>query len=191
MNETGFDYEERTNIKLMTMRKYLDMSFINTIMCQYHYDWYNKLNAVVMFPAIVGSCFLTILNSSSIEENILKYFNISINGLNTIIMTLSTQYKLNDRLNLYKNSQMKFNKLCHKIESIINNSQDITEKMVDDIITEYDNIVNDNNYGYISSYKKKIIMKYGKTKILPNSLALENDTINIQGTGDIVIKNIV
>lgn len=166
-----------TNIRLMTLKKYLDMSFINTILCDSHYNYYNKLNAIVMFPAIVGSCFLTILNSSSIEDNILKWFNISINGLNTIIITLSTQYKLNDRLTIYKNSYTKFNKLSHKIESIINNTQETNDKVIDDIITEYDNIVNDNPYGYLSSYKKKIIQKYGKTKVLPNSLQLEASTV--------------
>lgn len=171
-----------TNIRLMNLKKYLDMSFINSILCNTHYDYYNKINAIVMFPTIVGSCFLTILNSSSLDDNIVKWFNISINGLNTIIMTLSTNYKLNDRLTIYKNSYTKFNKLCHKIESTINNSQEINDRTIDDIIAEYDTIVNDNSYGYLTSYKNKIIQKYGNTKVLPNSLQLEATTI----LGDLV-----
>jgi len=160
-------------IKDLTLKKYLDMSYIHTILCQYHTEWYNRLNMIVMFPAIIGSGILTILNSSSINEDILKIINIVVNGFNTIIITLSTQYKLNDRLNYYKNSHIKFNKLQHKIESFINNPININDKTIDDIINEYDNYVNDNNYGYLSSYKKKIVNKYGKTKQLPNSLALD------------------
>jgi Glu-tRNA(Gln) amidotransferase subunit E-like FAD-binding protein len=165
------------NIRLMTLKKYLDMSFINTILCDSHYNYYNKLSAIVMFPTIIGSALLTILNSSSIDEEKMKYINVALNGLNTIIMTLSTQYKLNDRLTIYKNSYTKFNKLSHKIESIINNTQETNDRIIDDIIAEYDNIVNDNSYGYLSSYKKKIIQKYGKSKVLPNSLQLEASTI--------------
>lgn len=154
------------------------MTYINNILCQYHHDFYYKLNMVVMFPAILGSCFLTILNSSSMSEDILKWFNISINGLNTVIITLSTQYKLNDRLSVYKNSNNKYNKLCHRIESIINNSNEINDKILDDIITEYDNISNDNQYGYLSSYKKKVISIFGGKRELPNSLKLDFENTN-------------
>jgi hypothetical protein len=165
------------NIRLISLKKYLDMTYINTILCDSHYNYYNKLSAIVSFPTIVGSALLTILNSSSIDDEKMKYINVAINGLNTIIMTLATQYKLNDRLTIYKNSYNKFNKLQHKIESTINNTQEITDRVIDDIIAEYDNIVNDNSYGYLSSYKKKVINKYGKSKVLPNSLQLEASTI--------------
>lgn len=163
------------NIKDLILKKYLDMTYIHTILCQYHYEWYNKLNMIVMFPAIIGSGILTILNSSSINDEILKIINISINGFNTILITLSNQYKLNDRLNYYKNSYIKFNKLQHKIESFINNPETINDKSLDDIINEYDGYVNDSNYSYLSSYKKKIVENYGKSRQLPNSLALDLD----------------
>jgi hypothetical protein len=165
------------NARLISLKKYLDMTYINTILCDSHYNYYNKLSAIVSFPTIVGSALLTILNSSSIDDDKMKYINVAINGLNTIIMTLATQYKLNDRLTIYKNSYTKFNKLQHKIESTINNSQEITDRVLDDIIAEYDNIVNDNPYGYLSSYKKKVINKYSSSKVLPNSLQLEASTI--------------
>jgi len=107
----------------------------------------------------------------------MKYINISINGLNTLIMALTTNYKVNDRLTTYKNLYTKYQKLSHKIESSINNSQDITDKMLDDIINEYDNLQNDNDFQYLSSYKKKVIEKYGKSHKMPNSLALDGDFV--------------
>lgn len=166
-----------SNTHLIALKKYLDMTYINTILCDSHYNYYNKISAIVSFPTIVGSALLTILNSSTIDDEKMKYINVAINGLNTVIMTLATQYKLSDRLTIYKNSYTKFNKLQHKIESTINNPHEITSKILDDIITEYDNIVNDNSYGYLSSYKKKVINKYATTKVLPNSLQLEASTI--------------
>ena len=70
-------------------------------------------------------------------------------------------------------------KISHKIESSINNSTDITDKILDDIINEYDTIGNDNQFGYLSYYKIKIIDKYGKTRSMPNSLALDGDLVII------------
>lgn len=163
--------------KIITLNNYLDKSFISAILCDYHYQFYNKINYISMFPLIIGSSILTILNSSTIEESIMKYINISINGLNTLIIALSTNYKLNDRLNTYKNLYNKYQKLSHKIEATINNSQEINDKIIDDIIVEFDNLQNDNNFGYLSSYKKKVIIKYGKSKQMPNSLQLESDLI--------------
>ena len=166
-----------TDKRLLTLKQYLDKSFISAILCQYHYEFYNKINYISMFPLIIGSSVLTILNSSTIDESIMKYINISINGLNTLIIALTTNYKLNDRLTTYKNLYIKYQKLSHKIESSINNSTDITDKILDDIINEYDTIGNDNQFGFLSLYKKKIVDKYGKTRSMPNSLALDGDLV--------------
>jgi hypothetical protein len=132
-----------------------------------------------MFPLIIGSSILTVLNSSTIDESIMKYINISLNGLNTLVIALTTNYKLNDRLTTYKTLYNKYQKLSHKIEASINNSSEITDRILDDIITEFDNITNDNNYGYLSSYKKKIIKKYASSHKLPNSLQLDGDLVHI------------
>ena len=166
-----------TDKRLLTLKQYLDKSFISAILCQYHYEYYNKINYISMFPLVIGSSVLTILNSSTIDESIMKYINISINGLNTLIIALTTNYKLNDRLTTYKNLYIKYQKISHKIESSINNSTEITDKILDDIINEYDTIGNDNNFGYLSYYKIKIIDKYGKTRSMPNSLALDGDLV--------------
>ena len=161
------------DVKTTALKAYLDKSFISAVLCDSHYQFYNKINYISMFPVIIGSSVLTILNSSTIPEDVMKYINVIINGLNTLVMTLSTQYKINDRLTTYKNLYNKYQKLSHKIESLINHSSEITDKNLDEIINEYDILQNDNNYGYLSSYKKKIIEKYGKTKVMPNSLALD------------------
>jgi 23S rRNA U2552 (ribose-2'-O)-methylase RlmE/FtsJ len=165
--------------RLQILKDYLDKSFISAILCQYHYEFYNKINYIAMFPLVIGSSILTVLNSSTIEESIMKYINISVNGLNTLVIALTTNYKLNDRLTTYKTLYSKYQKLSHKIEASINNSSEITDRILDDIITEFDNITNDNEYGYLKSYKNKIIKKYASTHKLPNSLQLDGDLVMI------------
>jgi hypothetical protein len=55
-----------------------------------------------MLPTILGSSILTIMNSAEIDVNTMKIINITLNGLNTLILAISTNYKLNDRINNYK-----------------------------------------------------------------------------------------
>lgn len=169
--------ENNKNLKYLTLKSYLDKSFISSVLCLYHYEWYNKINYLSMFPLVLGSSILTILNSSSIKEEIMKYINISLNGLNTIIIALMTNYRINDRLATYKTLHIKYQKLSHKIESYVNNSNDITDKVLDEIINEYDNLQNDLSYGYLASFKKRVIDKYGKTRQMPNSLVLEGELV--------------
>ena len=166
--------ENIINIKLQS---YLDKCWVSSVLCNYHYDFYNKISMIVMLPTIIGSAILTCLNSSEIPNDVIKWINISVNGANTLIIALTTNYKLQDRLTTYKTLYNKYQKLSHKIESTINNSNEITDKILDEIINEYDSLQNDNDYGYLSSYKKKIIEKYGKTKVMPNSLQLEGDLV--------------
>jgi hypothetical protein len=168
-----------TDKKISILKEYLDKSFISAVLCQYHYEFYNKINYITMLPLILGSSVLTVLNTSTLNEEIMKYINISVNGLNTVIMALITNYKLNDRLTTYKTLYNKYQKLSHKIESNINNSSEITDRILDDIVSEYDNLQNDNDYGFLSSYKNKVIDRYAKTRHLPNSLQLDGDLVLI------------
>ena len=160
-----------------TLNAYIDKCFISAILCDYHYQFYYKINMIAMLPLIIGSSLLTVLNAATIREDIMKIINILINGLNTIVIALSTQYKINDRITTYKSLYNKYQKLSHKIESVINNSEDITDKTLDEIINEYDLIQNDNYYTYLHRYKSKIIKAYSGKKSMPNSLQLDSDLV--------------
>lgn len=170
------------NRRELILKEYQDKTFITAILCDKHYQYYYKINMISMLPLILGSSILTVLNSSPIKEEIMKYINVSINGLNTIIIALITQYKLQDRINTYKTLYNKNQKLSHKIESIINNSTDITDKILDDIITEYDILQNDNQYTYLSHYKNKIIKAYAGKRNMPNSLSVEAELVIMSNT---------
>lgn len=151
--------------KRKKLKEYLDKSYINSVLAQYHYDFYYRLNLIAMLPLILGSSLLTILNSADIKDDVLKVINITINATNAIIMSLLNAYKIVERINCYKSLYNKYQTLSHKIEK---GTEDL-----DSIINEYDAIQNDNNYSWLSYYKKKIIKIFGGKKTLPNSLALD------------------
>jgi hypothetical protein len=136
-----------------------------------------------MLPTILGSSILTIMNSSEIDTNTMKIINITLNGLNTLILAISTNYKLNDRINNYKTNKSKIIKLQHIIESFILKNETITPAILEGFISEYDKIYEELIFGFPHHIKLKVITKYQGKKSLPNSL---NFMASIDATSDIV-----
>ena len=136
-----------------------------------------------MLPTILGSSILTIMNSSEIDTNTMKIINITLNGLNTLILAISTNYKLNDRINNYKTNKSKIIKLQHIIESFILKNETITPAILEGFIAEYDKIYEELIFGFPHHIKIKVIKKYQGTKSLPNSLSFMAST---DATSDIV-----
>ena len=166
------------NLKLL-----LDKTYITTVLCDLSYNHYNFINNCIMLPTILGSSILTIMNSSEIDTNTMKIINITLNGLNTLILAISTNYKLNDRINNYKTNKSKIIKLQHIIESFILKNETITPAILEGFITEYDKIYEELIFGFPHHIKMKVIKKYQGKKSLPNSL---NFMASTDATSDIV-----
>ena len=92
---------------LKTLKEYRDRCYINSILCEASYIYYNTINTIIIIPTILGSLILTCLNSSNIDADKIKYINIAINGVITIILAITTQYKIQDRINAFKAHQIK------------------------------------------------------------------------------------
>jgi hypothetical protein len=136
-----------------------------------------------MLPTILGSSILTIMNSADIDNSKMKIINITLNGLNTVILAISTNYKLNDRINNYKINRTKIIKLPHIIESFMLKNETITPALLEGFINEYDKIYDDLLFGFPHHIKIKVISKYQGKKSLPNSL---NFLATTDATADIV-----
>ena len=94
------------------------------------------------------------------------------------LKSINSAINSNFRYNHFKSMKIKFTALNHRIESdknkkINDNSYIIN---IDDIINSFDNLYNDLVYQFPSHIKTKVITKYGKSKKLPNSLAVECET---------------
>jgi hypothetical protein len=164
------------------LKQYRDRCYINSLLCEASYNFYNMINNIFLFPTILGSSILTCLNSSNIDTEHIKYTNIIINGTITIILAITTQYKIHDRIGLFKAYHTKFIKLNHQIESILNTkkSEEITNDDVNLIVNKYDLFVEELIFNYPEHIKNKCIKRFKGTNItLPNSLALQADIVNI------------
>lgn len=164
-----------------SLKQYRDRCYINSLLCGLSYNYYNTINNICLFPTILGSSILTCLNSSNIEGDKIKYTNIIINGSITIILALVTQYKIHDRISIFKAYQSKFTKLTHHIEGIINKKEEILNEEITNVINKYDTMIDELQFSYPEHIKKKVIKKYEKSGLtLPNSLAIESSIVIIE-----------
>ena len=164
------------------LKQYRDRCYINSLLCEASYNFYNMINNIFLFPTILGSSILTCLNSSTIETDKIKYTNIIINGTITIILAITTQYKIHDRIGMFKAYQTKFIKLNHQLESILNTIKE-SDLVIEDLnicVNKYDLLVEELQFNYPEHIKNKCIKRFKNTNItLPNSLALQADIVNI------------
>ncbi len=158
--------------------EYYDKSFISSLLCELSYGFYSFLYQCIIFPTILSSSILTVLNSSEIDKDKIKIINIIVNGVNTILLAINSNFKLNDRYNHFKTMKIKFTALNHRIESDKNKKLNDPSYVinVDEIINSFDGLYNDLSYQFPTHIKDKIIKKYGNTKKLPNSLAVDCST---------------
>ena len=168
--------------------EYYDKSFISALLCELSFNYYSFLNQLIIFPTILSSSFLTILNTSEIDKDVIKILNIIINGINTILLAINSNFKLNERSIHFKTMKIKFTALNHLIESDKNKKiNDINYNInIDNIISTFDNLYNDISYQFPDHIKKKIIKKYGTKRILPNSLAIEVENNTPKASAEIM-----
>lgn len=164
------------------INEYYDKSFISSLLCELSYGYYSFIYQMIIFPTILSSSILTILNSSEINKDIIKIINIIINAINTILLAVNSNFKLNDRSNHFKNMKIKFTALNHRIESDKNKKINDPSYIIniDEIINIFDNLYNDLSYQFPHHIKKKVIKKYGNSKKLPNSLAIECESPSVK-----------
>jgi len=159
-------------------KSYSEKAYVSNILCDLSYRFYSTIYNISLLPTILGSSILTILNSSVIDDDIMKKINIIVNGANALILALINSYKINDRINNFKTNQIKFNKLHHLIESIIIKNNVDDKIIIENIINDYDKLWEELSYQFPEHIRKKVIRKYGKTHKLPNSLDIDyNNTV--------------
>ena len=75
--------------------EYYDKSFISSLLCELSYGFYSFLYQLIIFPTILSSSILTVLNSSDIDKDVIKIINIIVNGINTIRGGRHVEYLVN------------------------------------------------------------------------------------------------
>ena len=154
---------------VITLDDYLDKSFVYSVLLNKSHIYYGRLKTLFRIPIILTSSVMSVINGSIMPDNeVLKYTNISFNLLTAIILGLSSTLKLEEKHQCFCNAERKFLKLSSKIEQKLMNDTDIiTNDYVNEIMNEYDMIVENIDYDIPQFIAKRVRDEYATKKTLP------------------------
>lgn len=167
-----------TDQQFQLLKNYQDKAYVSAILCEKTSSYYGLLKNIFNVPIILASSCMSILNSSQINQEDLKYINIIINALTALILSLVSNFKFQERATNFKSQGIKFNKLVHSIEdNLINEPENITIDNIRNFIITYDSINENIDFGFPYHIKQQVRKTFLKERVLPNIL-------NCQRTGN-------
>jgi len=163
-----------TEQQLELLKQYKDKSYINSLLAEQSYDYYNFVKNIINIPLILCNTIMVIINSIITNQDLLKILNIILNSSTGLIISMISNFKVYEKIQQYHQIQIKFNKLNHQIDSKMNNDKDnITSEYITGIIDDYDQILESIEYAFPIKIKSKIKHQYEGKLTLPSSLAID------------------
>ena len=81
------------------------------------------------------------INSIIVDQDLLKILNIILNSSTGLILSLISNFKFYEHIQQYHQLQIKFNKLCHLIDSkMTNDLESINNDFISNVVEDYDQI---------------------------------------------------
>jgi hypothetical protein len=155
----------KLDIKII-LDDYIDMIYIYEIICNDTYNYYYNLKFMFEFPIIFINVFMTVINSTITDMFIIKHSNIFLNVMTMLLVSLSNYLKITEKCEILKITRDKFIKLYNMIEKR-KYTDDISIDFIDNVITNYDNIIDNINFTFPSKILKRVRNEYGNKKTLP------------------------
>lgn len=159
---------------LRLLQDYRDKAYISNLLCELSCSYYSVVRQVINTPIILCSSIMTVLNSSSFSDNELRVANIVVNFCTTLLLSISINFKITEKISSFRTSGIKFIKLCHVIDDkLLHDDDEISKDVIKQMIVDYDAIYESLDYTFPSHIKKKLKIKYYGKKALPNILDCE------------------
>ena len=163
-----------TDQQLELLKQYKDKSYINSLLAEQSYDYYNFVKNIINIPLILCNTIMVIINSIITDQDLLKILNIILNSSTGLIISMISNFKIYEKIQQYHQLQIKFNKLNHQIDSKINNDMsNITSDYIIGVIEDYDQILESIEYTFPTKIKNRIKKQYENKMTLPSSLSVE------------------
>ena len=163
-----------TDQQLELLKQYKDKSYINALLAEQSYDYYNFVKNIINIPLILCNTIMVIINSIITDQDLLKILNIILNSSTGLIISMISNFKIYEKIQQYHQLQIKFNKLNHQIDSKINNDMsNITSDYIIGVIEDYDQILESIEYTFPTKIKNRIKKQYENKMTLPSSLSVE------------------
>jgi hypothetical protein len=133
------------------------------------YTKLNYLKYLFKFPAIIISIFLSIINSSGLNDfSQINIVNSVLNGTIALMIGIENALQIDNKRNVFINTKYKFDKIRNDIEKKLLTDEDISIEFVQNIMSDYNQTINDLTFDIPFSIIKKTKKEYkNTTRALP------------------------
>ena len=115
----------------------LDKCEAMSLLCSKATSYWSLLKFIFQLPLIFTSEIMCVLNAMENEtKNTMKLPNIVVNGVSVMVLSVSNQLKVPEKVELFKNLSNQFLLLAHSIEAL--EPENITRDIINSTTEKYD-----------------------------------------------------
>ena len=98
----------------------LDKCEAMSLLCSKATSYWSLLKFIFQLPLIFTSAIMCVLNAleNETDKNTMKIPNIVVNGVSVMVLSISNQLKVPEKVELFKNLSNQFLLLAHSIEAL-------------------------------------------------------------------------
>jgi hypothetical protein len=154
--------------------QYKEKAFISSVLAEESNSYFTFIKNLINIPLIITNSAMVIINAIIVDQELLKVLNIILNSSTGLILSLISNFKIYEHIQLFNQVKGKFNKLSHVIDNKLTNDSDrITSEFITNIIEDYDQIYDGMEYTFPTSVKKRIKKQYYGKMTLPVALSVD------------------
>jgi len=154
--------------------QYKEKAFISSVLAEESNNYFTFIKNLINIPLIVTNSAMVIINAIIVDQELLKVLNIILNSSTGLILSLISNFKVYENIQLFHQVKGKFNKLSHIIDNkLTNDSESITTEFITNIIEDYDQIYDGMEYTFPTTIKKRIKKQYEGKMTLPVALSVD------------------
>ena len=161
--ENASMFTDPRRLMLSNAKRLREKVIIYEYMCYRTSAFYTNLNKILLFPSIVLSSLIALLNSnlgsSHIDESSLQVVNVVGNSLLTFIITMRSTLKHAEKADYFFNLKKKFTSLHNKLNSELVD-REISEEELQVYMHEYDNLDENIVYQFPDNVIKDVKEKF-------------------------------
>lgn len=154
--------------------QYKEKAFISSILAEESNNYFSFVKNMINIPLIITNSAMVIINAIIVDQEMLKILNIILNSSTGLILSLISNFKIYENIQLFHQVKGKFNKLSHIIDNkLTNDSDNISTEFITNVIEDYDQIYDGMEYTFPGSIKKRIKKQYEGKMTLPVALSID------------------
>ena len=147
----------------------LDKCEAMSLLCSKATSYWSLLKFIFQLPLIFTSAIMCVLNAMENEtKNTMKLPNIVVNGVSVMVLSISNQLKVPEKVELFKNLSNQFLLLAHSIEAL--EPENITREIINTTTEKYDILLQQCLFEDIPKRYKMEVIKAFEGRAVPLQL---------------------